>query len=141
MTLRQRLGQLQVTTRGQGFYDITSQLQAWLAAEPVEAGLLTVFLKHTSASLLIQENADPDVLHDLQRFLARLAPEDPTLYRHGIEGPDDMPAHLRTVLTAVQLAIPVVAGRLDLGRWQGVYLCEHRAQRHERQLSLHLLGA
>ena len=104
------------------------------------AGLLTVFLQHTSASLTIQENADPDVLRDLDDFLARLAPEDPALYRHGAEGPDDMPAHLRALLTQTQLAIPLEQGRLALGTWQGVYLLEHRARPHERFVVLHLAG-
>jgi secondary thiamine-phosphate synthase enzyme len=106
----------------------------------VSTGLLTVFVQHTSASLLIQENADPDVVHDLNVFFSRIAPEDNRLYRHTIEGPDDMPAHIRAALTATQLSIPVARGRMTLGTWQGVYLFEHRAAAHRRSVALHLLG-
>ena len=103
-------------------------------------GLLTLFIQHTSASLTIQENADPDVLRDLDAFFCRLAPDDVTLYRHVAEGPDDMPAHIRAALTATQLAVPVLDGKLALGTWQGIYLFEHRTRAHERHLALHLLA-
>jgi len=111
-----------------------------VAGQGVETGLLTVFCRHTSASLTIQENADPDVLEDLQTFFTRLVREDPSLYRHTDEGPDDMPAHIRSALTDVQLSIPVFGGRLALGTWQAIYLFEHRTQPHTRGLVLHLLG-
>lgn len=106
----------------------------------VREGLLTVFVRHTSASLLIQENADPDVVADLNTFFTRLVTEDNRLYRHTVEGPDDMPAHIRAALTATQLAVPVADGRLTLGTWQGIYLFEHRASPHRRSVALHLIG-
>jgi secondary thiamine-phosphate synthase enzyme len=140
MPLQQVLGELTVATRGQGLYPCTDQVAAWLASQVIGLGLLTLFLRHTSASLLIQENADPDVVRDLADFFRRLVPEEPRLYRHRAEGPDDMPAHIRTALTAVQLAIPVTGGRLALGQWQGIYLFEHRARGHQRRIALHLLG-
>jgi secondary thiamine-phosphate synthase enzyme len=138
--LRQWTHMLQVSTRGKGLYEFTAQLVAWLAQQEVGTGLLTVFVQHTSASLLIQENADPDVVHDLNLFFGRIVPEDNRLYRHTIEGPDDMPAHIRAALTATQLSIPVQRGRMTLGTWQGVYLFEHRAAPHRRSIALHLLG-
>jgi secondary thiamine-phosphate synthase enzyme len=131
---------LQVSTRGKGLYEITGQIAAWLAITQAGAGLLTVFVPHTSASLLIQENADPDVVHDLNTFFSRLAPEDNRLYRHTMEGPDDMPAHIRAALTLTQVSIPVEHGRMALGTWQGVYLFEHRAAPHRRGVLLHFLG-
>ncbi len=136
---------LQVSTRGKGLYEITAQIAAWLEKAslekaPVRAGLLTVFVQHTSASLTIQENADPDVVHDLNTFFNRLVPEDSRLYRHTAEGPDDMPAHIRAALTLTQLSIPVEHGRMALGTWQGVYLFEHRAAPHRRTVLLHLMG-
>lgn len=106
----------------------------------METGLLTVFIRHTSASLTIQENADPDVVRDMNAFLERIAPEDNSLYVHTMEGPDDMPAHIRSALTATQLSIPLVNGRLALGTWQGVYVIEHRRAPHLRKVVLHLLG-
>lgn len=112
----------------------------WFRGRSVETGLLTVFVRHTSASLTIQENADPDVVHDLENFFSRLVSEDPSLYRHTMEGPDDMPAHIRSALTTTQLTIPVVSGGLALGTWQGVYLFEHRRRPHRRHVVLHLLG-
>lgn len=129
-----------IPTRGKGLYEFTDSIAAWLREQAVRIGLLTVFVQHTSASLTIQENADPDVVHDLNAFFDRLAPEDNRLYRHTVEGPDDMPAHIRSALTATQLAIPVVEGRLALGTWQGVYLFEHRSSAHRRNVLLHLLG-
>jgi secondary thiamine-phosphate synthase enzyme len=138
--LRQWTHTLQVATRGKGLYEFTGQIAAWLAQQDVSTGLLTLFVQHTSASLLIQENADPDVAHDLNVFFSRIAPEDNRLYRHTMEGPDDMPAHIRAALTATQLSIPVERGRMALGTWQGVYLFEHRAAPHRRSVALHLLG-
>jgi secondary thiamine-phosphate synthase enzyme len=138
--MRQVKDQLSVATDGQMLYDITARVRAWVADQGMEEGLLTLFLHHTSASLLIQENADPDVLHDLNAFFRRIVPEDMRHYRHTQEGPDDMPAHIRAALTTTHLAIPLASGRMDLGRWQGIYLFEHRASRHERRLTLHLIG-
>jgi secondary thiamine-phosphate synthase enzyme len=138
--LRQFSHRLQVATHGKGLYDITSQISAWMASQSIGAGLLTVFVQHTSASLVIQENADPDVVHDLNAFFNRLVAEDNRLYRHTAEGPDDMPAHIRAALTLTQLSIPVERGRMALGAWQGVYLFEHRAAPHRRSVILHLIG-
>lgn len=138
--LRQSRHEFVVSTPGQGLHDITREIAAWVAGQDVRDGLLTVFIHHTSASLVIQENADPAVLHDLNDFFRRLAPEDTRLYRHGSEGPDDMPAHIRAALTQTHLAIPVSGGRLDLGTWQGVYVFEHRTRPYRRRVSLHLLG-
>jgi secondary thiamine-phosphate synthase enzyme len=122
-------------------YDITRELREWLDRQAIETGLLTVFCMHTSASLLIQENAAPEVRSDLEAFFERIAPEHPDRYAHDDEGPDDMPAHLRTALTPVQLSIPVIESRLSLGTWQAIYLFEHRRRPHERQLALHLIGS
>jgi secondary thiamine-phosphate synthase enzyme len=138
--MRQTSAHLLVTTDGQGLYEITDRVGSWVAAQGIPAGLLTVYLHHTSASLLIQENADADVLRDLNDFFRRLVPEDTRHYRHTEEGPDDMPAHIRAALTTTHLSIPVAGGRPDLGRWQGIFLFEHRARRHERRITLHLLG-
>lgn len=135
-----RTHRLQISTRGKGLYEFTSQIAGWLAEQHVHTGLLTVFVQHTSASLLIQENADPDVVHDLKTYFSRIAPEDNHLYRHTCEGPDDMPAHIRAALTATQLSIPIERGRLALGTWQGIYLFEHRDAPHRRSVVLHLLG-
>ncbi len=129
-----------MATHGQGLYEITGQVAQWLAGRDVRTGLLTVFVQHTSASLTIQENADPDVVHDLNAFFGRLVSEDTSLYRHTVEGADDMPAHIRAALTLTQLSIPVEQGRLALGTWQGVYVFEHRAAPHRRTVVLHLLG-
>ena len=112
----------------------------WLAGTGIASGLLTLFIRHTSASLLVQENADPDVRGDLDRFFARLVPDGDPLFRHRDEGPDDMPAHVRAALTQVQLAVPVAAGRLVLGTWQGLYVWEHRRRPHRREIALHVLG-
>lgn len=132
--------EFQVPTRGQGLYEITHQVGEWVRERALETGLVTVFVQHTSASLTIQENADPDVMRDLQEFFRRLVPESATWYRHTLEGPDDMPAHIRAALTQPHLAIPVHNGRLALGTWQGIYLFEHRAVPHRRTVVLHLLG-
>jgi secondary thiamine-phosphate synthase enzyme len=131
---------LQVPTRGKGLYEITGQIAGWLTGQNVRSGLLTVFIQHTSASLTIQENADPDVVRDLNDFFSRIAPEDNQLYRHTVEGPDDMPAHIRAALTLTQLSIPIDGGRLALGTWQGVYVFEHRAAAHRRTVVLQLIG-
>ena len=138
--MRQAQTILQIATRGRGIHDLTGQIDDWLRDQDMDTGLATLFLQHTSASLTIQENADPDVLRDLADWLEALAPEAPRRYRHGAEGPDDMPAHLRTVLTQTSLTVPVSAGRLALGTWQAVYLLEHRRQPHRRNLVVHLLG-
>jgi secondary thiamine-phosphate synthase enzyme len=138
--MRQATHRLTVRTRGAGLFDVTRELRAWLGRQRIETGLLTVFIRHTSASLVVQENADPDVLRDLEAFLRRVVPEDDRLYRHTTEGPDDMPAHIRSALTATQLAIPVTDGELALGTWQAVYVFEHRAAGHSRELVLHLVG-
>ncbi len=131
---------LEVATRGKGLYEITGQIAGWLSRNPVASGLLTVFVQHTSASLLVQENADPDVVSDLKAFFDRLVVEDNRLYRHTSEGPDDMPSHIRAALTLTQISIPVEEGRMALGTWQGVYLFEHRAAPHRRRVLLHLIG-
>jgi len=123
-----------------GLLEITGEVRAWLDSHAVSQGLLTLFCRHTSASLLIQENAARAVRRDLEKFFAALAPEDPARYEHNDEGPDDMPAHLRTALTGVQLSIPVADARLCLGTWQGIYLFEHRHGAHEREVVLHLIG-
>jgi len=138
--LRQFTHRLRVPTRGKGLYEITASVGEWLQGTGVREGLLTVFIQHTSASLTIQENADPDVVHDLNTFFNRLVAEDNRLYRHTVEGLDDMPAHIRSALTLTELSIPVSSGRLALGTWQGVYVFEHRASPHQRSVVLHLLG-
>ena len=138
--MRQRHGELTVATRGRGFTMITAETQAWVKESGIRDGLLTLLLQHTSASLLIQENADPDVRGDLERFFSRLIPEGDPLYEHTLEGEDDMPAHIRTALTATNLGLPVVGGRAALGTWQGIYLFEHRNHPHRRRLILHLVG-
>lgn len=138
--MQQLLGSMAVGTRGKGLYEITRQVAEWIAEQDISDGLLTVFIRHTSASLMIQENADPDVIRDLDDFFTRVAPEDNSLYRHTAEGPDDMPAHIRAALTATQLSIPVAAGRMTLGTWQGIYVFEHRNGRFSRNLALHLVG-
>jgi secondary thiamine-phosphate synthase enzyme len=138
--MRQATHTLVVETRGRGLVEITRGVNRWVAAEAMTTGLLTVFCRHTSASLLIQENADPDVGTDLEAYFETIAPEDPGRYVHGSEGPDDMPAHIRTALTAVSLGIPLAGGRLALGTWQGIYLFEHRRRPHRREVVLHLIG-
>lgn len=138
--MKQFTHQIQIATRGKGLYDFTSQIESWLRGHPTETGLLTVFCQHTSASLVIQENADPDVVADLADFMTRLVPEDTRLYRHTAEGPDDMTSHIRSALTQTQLSIPIHQGRLALGTWQGVYLFEHRERPHRRSIVLHLLA-
>jgi secondary thiamine-phosphate synthase enzyme len=138
--MRQALHSLHVQTDGKGLVEIGAEISRWLRAQNVSTGLLTIFCRHTSASLLIQENADPDVQTDLENFFEEIAPEDSTRYVHKTEGLDDMPAHIRTALSQTQLAIPVASGRIVLGTWQGIYLFEHRRAPHRREIVLHLLG-
>jgi secondary thiamine-phosphate synthase enzyme len=138
--MQQSLHTLEIATRGKGLVEITAPVRRWVEAQAITTGLLTLFCRHTSASLLIQENADPDVRADLETFFEDIAPEEPGRYIHDAEGPDDMPAHIRTALTQIQLSIPVAAGRMVLGTWQGLYLFEHRSRPHRREVVLHLLG-
>ena len=138
--MRQATHRIQVRTRGKGLYEISAEVAEWVREARIRAGLLTLFIQHTSASLTIQENADRDVILDLNDAFGRLAPEDSRLYRHTIEGSDDMPAHIRTVLSGVHLSIPVVDGHPGLGTWQGIYLFEHRTAPHIRSVLLHLFG-
>jgi secondary thiamine-phosphate synthase enzyme len=138
--MRQWMHEFVVGTRGRGFYELTREVAEWVRQIGVRDGLLTLHIQHTSASLLIQENADPEVRRDLERFFARLVPDGDALFRHTMEGPDDMPAHVRSALTAVYLSIPVRAGRLALGTWQGIYLWEHRLQPHRRTVLAHCVG-
>lgn len=140
MALRQASQELAVKTGGRGLVEITREIEIWLGGEAMENGLLTVFIRHTSASLLIQENADPDVRGDLDRFLTRLVPDGDSLFRHTAEGPDDMPSHVRAALTQTSLSVPVAGGRLGLGTWQGIYVFEHRLQPQRRTVALHLIG-
>jgi secondary thiamine-phosphate synthase enzyme len=138
--LRQTLHEIRIPTRGRGLYEFTREVAAWVSQNNFQSGLVTLHLRHTSASLLIQENADPDVRRDLEKFFARLVPDGDPLFTHTIEGDDDMPAHVRTALTAVNLSIPVSQGRLALGTWQGLYLWEHRHSPHSRSIALHFVG-
>lgn len=138
--MRQTHDRVEIATKGQGLIEITGRVADWVGAQGIATGMLTLFCRHSSASLLIQENADPAVQQDLADFFATLAPEDPRRYRHDAEGPDDMPAHLRAALTQTHLAIPVEAGRMLLGTWQGLYLFEHRRASHRREIVLHLIG-
>lgn len=137
--MRQAQTELTVSTSGAGLVEITDEVARWLAAQGISSGLLTLFCRHTSASLIINENAAPAVRRDLERYFARLAPESRD-YEHDDEGPDDMPAHLKTALTGVSLSVPVANGRMTLGTWQGVYLFEHRAAPHRRRVVLHVIG-
>jgi secondary thiamine-phosphate synthase enzyme len=137
--MRQVSHRLTVSTAGKGLVPVTAAVEAWVAAQGITTGLLTVFIRHTSASLLIQENADPTVRADLEAFFRWLVPEG-VGYRHNAEGPDDMPAHIRAALTQTQLSIPVAGGRMVLGTWQGLYIWEHRTAPHQRDVALHLLG-
>jgi secondary thiamine-phosphate synthase enzyme len=138
--MRQAADSLVVETPGRGLIEVTRRVGDWVDAQDIATGLLTVFCRHTSASLLIQENAAAAVRQDLEAFFEQLAPEDPNRYAHDDEGLDDMPAHLRTALTGVSLSIPLIGGRLQLGTWQGIYLFEHRRSPHRRELALHLIG-
>ena len=138
--MRQSSHELTLATRGRGLYEFTAEVAAWLTQLGFAQGLLTLHLRHTSASLLIQENADPDVRADLDRFFARLVPDGDPLFTHTSEGMDDMPAHVRTALTTVNLSLPVNGGRLALGTWQGIYLWEHRHAPHTRKVAMHFVG-
>ena len=138
--MKQASTTLCIETPGPGLTEFTGEVAQWIQAQSMDEGLLTLFVQHTSASLLIQENADPDVCRDLQTFFERLAPWDASLYRHTTGGEDDMPAHIRAALTQTSLSIPVIDARVALGTWQGIYLFEHRAHRQQRNVVLHLMG-
>ena len=138
--LRQASATLNLSAPRQGLHEITDEIDSWVRDQGFESGLLTIFCRHTSASLLIQENAASAARRDLETYFSRIAPEDPALYTHNDEGPDDMPAHLRSALTQTQLSIPVENGRMVLGTWQGIYLFEHRREPPSRQIALHLVG-
>jgi len=138
--MKQAQHQIALQTDGRGLVDITREIAEWVSGQAINVGLLTLFCRHTSASLLIQEDADPSVLNDINTFLERIAPDDASLYRHNTEGADDMPAHIRTMLTQTQLSIPVTGGEMVLGTWQGIYLFEHRISGHRRNLAVHLIG-
>ena len=138
--LRQSVTEIEIQTRGRGFYEFTDEVQSLLADTKLENGSVTLHVQHTSASLLIQENADPEVRRDLERFFARLVPDGDALFRHTEEGDDDMPAHVRSALTAVNLTIPFARGRLALGTWQGIYLWEHRHRAHRRTVTACFIG-
>ena len=139
--MRQAQKEISVATSGQGLYEISDAARAFTAASGIATGQLTAYCRHTSASLVIQENADPDVQRDLLAFFRRLVPEGDPLFVHTVEGPDDMPAHVRSALTQTSLTIPVTEGRLALGTWQGLYLFEHRTRPHARKVVLHVIGA
>jgi secondary thiamine-phosphate synthase enzyme len=138
--VKQAHGELKVPTRGKGFYDITRDIRKWVAAQAIQNGLLTVFIRHTSASLTIQENADPDVRRDLGEFFERLVPENTPWFRHTTEGSDDMPSHIRAALTSTSVSIPVQKGAIGLGTWQAIYVFEHRSDPEVRHILLHILG-
>lgn len=138
--MKQAIDALKIATRGPGLYDFTKETARFVDRSKIRQGLLTCFIEHTSASLVIQENADPDVLADLEDFMRRLVARAPSLYRHTAEGPDDMPSHIRAALTSVSLSIPVRDGHLGLGTWQGLYVFEHRDASHIREVTLHLIG-
>lgn len=138
--MRQAFHELSLRTRDRGLYEFTDEIGAWIRSGDFMDGLVTLHLRHTSASLLIQENADPDVRRDLEAFFTRLVPDGDRLFIHTAEGDDDMPAHIRTALTAVNLAIPLREGRLVLGTWQGIYLWEHRRSPHTRRIVAHFIG-
>ena len=138
--MRQAHTSLQLQTPGRGFVEITQGVRSWVLGCNIQEGLLTVFIRNTSASLLVQENADPDVVRDLERFFARLVPDGDSLFEHRAEGADDMPAHVRAALTQTHLSIPVIGGQPALGTWQGIYLFEHRVRSHRRDVVLHLIG-
>ena len=138
--MKQFVRQLEVETRGKGLCEITRPVLDWVSGLEIETGMLTLYIRHTSASLTIQENADPDVLHDLETFFVRLVPENDPRYRHTMEGPDDMPAHIRSALTQTHLAIPLLDGAPALGTWQGIFLFEHRRRPHRRTVVLHASG-
>ena len=138
--MKQEHFKFSVSTQGRGIYCVSREVCSWVRRQDIQSGLLTLFIPHTSASLLIQENADPDVLEDLNRFFDRLVPDGDSLFQHQAEGPDDMPAHIRSTLTQTQLSIPVQENKPRLGIWQGLYLFEHRTHPHKREIILHLIG-
>ncbi|HKI84036.1 MAG TPA: secondary thiamine-phosphate synthase enzyme YjbQ [Candidatus Krumholzibacteria bacterium] len=138
--MRQELTEFTLSTQGKQMLDFSDEVRAWVKSTGIEQGLLTLQIRHTSASLLVQENYDPTVQSDFERFLARLVPDGDPIFRHTAEGPDDMPAHVRSALTSTTLSLPVADGAPTLGTWQGIYLCEHRSQGHTRRVSAHLLG-
>lgn len=138
--IRQEFKELLISTHGKGLVEFTDDVLAWIRSTKIHQGLLTLHVRHTSASLLVQENADPEVCADLERFFGRLVPEGDRIFRHTAEGPDDMPSHVRSALTATTLSIPVVEGAPALGTWQGIYLYEHRSAPHRRRVVAHLLG-
>ena len=138
--MRQGFTTLTVSTKGRGFYEITREISAFVSKSGIKSGLATVHIQHTSASLLIQENADPEVRRDFERFFKRLVPDGDDIFEHTAEGDDDMPAHIRTALTTVNLSIPIHGGELTLGTWQGIYVWEHRKHPHPRRIAVHLLG-
>jgi secondary thiamine-phosphate synthase enzyme len=138
--MKQLQAEITVPTRGAGLVEITREARRFVASASLTTGLLTVYCRHTSASLLIQENADPDVLRDLEAFFRRLVPDGDPLFIHTVEGPDDMPAHVKTALTQTSIGIPITGGELALGTWQGVFLFEHRARPHDRRILLHAIG-
>ncbi|MBC8337812.1 MAG: YjbQ family protein [Rhodospirillales bacterium] len=138
--MKQAQGTLTVETPGQGLLEVTGEVTQWLRQQSVSTGLLTIYIRHTSASLVIQENADPSVMRDMQGFFKKLVPEDLSLYSHTTEGSDDMPAHIKGALTETSLGIPVSGGEMVLGTWQGIFLFEHRTRPHRRELVLHLIG-
>jgi secondary thiamine-phosphate synthase enzyme len=139
--MKQQFSTIRIGTRGPGTYEFTRQAESFVRDSAVEQGLLTCFVRHTSASLIVQENADSDVQRDLETFLERLVSRDEGLYRHTTEGPDDMPSHIRAMLTQTSLSIPVQQGKMILGTWQGLYLFEHRDAPHTREVALHIIGA
>jgi secondary thiamine-phosphate synthase enzyme len=138
--LKQAHGDLKISTRGKGLYDVTREVRRWTTGQKIDSGLLTIFIQHTSASLTIQENADPDVRRDLSEFFERLVPENTPWFRHTTEGSDDMPSHIRSTLTSAQLSIPIQNGDVALGMWQAIYVFEHRTEPQVRHLLLHLIG-
>ena len=133
-------GEIKIKTSGQKMYEITNDVNAWIKKDGISAGQLTIFIKHTSASLCIQENASEDVQEDINNFLKKLVPENPSLYRHNIEGKDDMPAHIKSILTQTSLTVPVKDKKMNLGTWQGIFLLEHRINSIQRKINLTLIG-
>jgi secondary thiamine-phosphate synthase enzyme len=138
--MRQSFHEITISTRGRGLYNFTREVERWIEQNKFRDGLLTIHLQHTSASLLIQENASPEVQSDFERFFARLVPDGDPIFEHTMEGDDDMPAHVRTALTTVNLSLPVRNGRMTLGTWQGIFLWEHRTHGHSRHATLHFIG-
>lgn len=138
--MQQKRDEITIATRGRGLWDFTDEVRRWVTGSGIENGVLTLFIRHTSASLLVQENYDPEVQRDLERFFSRLVRDGDSMFEHTIEGPDDMPAHVRAALTQTSLSIPVAGGALSLGTWQGLYVYEHRTAGHRRHVLLHLIG-